>query len=104
MYNNPDLSNQLLNTFRSYIGEDYVVESSPVMGGEDFGKFGRTEEKIPICLYWLGTISKEKIELAEEGKLKLPSLHSPYFAPDAQTSIETGVITMTGAVLELLKK
>ena len=25
------------------------------MGAEDFAEFGRTKEKVPLCLFWLGT-------------------------------------------------
>ena len=32
----------------------------------------------------------------------LPSLHSPFFAPDAPQTIEAGVKAMTAAALELL--
>jgi amidohydrolase len=102
LYNDPKLSKQILEAFQRYIGEQNAMIVNPVMGGEDFGKFGRTEENVPICLYWLGTVSEEKIEEAQKGNINLPSLHSPFFAPEAGPSINTGVITMTSAVIELM--
>ena len=102
LYNDPRLSKQILEAFQRYIGQENAMIVNPVMGGEDFGKFGRTEENVPICLYWLGTVSEEKIEEAQKGNINLPSLHSPFFAPEAEPSINTGVITMTSAVIELM--
>jgi len=34
----------------------------------------------------------------------MPSLHSPFFKPDAAPAIETGVETMTAAALDLLSR
>lgn len=35
---------------------------------------------------------------------KLAALHSPVWAPDAPTTIQTGIEAMTSAVLELLPR
>lgn len=29
-----------------------------MMGAEDFSRYRMTEDKIPICLFWLGTTSE----------------------------------------------
>jgi len=34
----------------------------------------------------------------------LPGLHSPFWAPDAETTISTGIEAMTAAALHLLAK
>ena len=31
------------------------------MGGEDFGRYGREEPKVPIFMYRLGSVSPEKV-------------------------------------------
>ena len=47
--------------------------------------------------------SNPKMAISEEGKKKLPSLHSPFFAPEAKGAITTGVMAMTSAALEILQ-
>jgi len=81
-----------------------VVRKKPVMGGEDFSEYGRTEHKVPICIFMIGAVAPETIkESARTGK-SLPSLHSPLFAPVPEPTIRTGVTAMTAAVLELMGK
>ena len=92
-YNDPGLSETLATAIGSAIGEDNVVPTPAVMGGEDFAHYSRTEENIPSFIFWLGAVEPEKIA---SGDL-LPSLHSPRFAPDAATTLETGVKAMTAA-------
>ncbi len=103
LFNDPELTEKVASVFRQTLGDEQVIESSPVMGGEDFGRYGRTDDKVPICLFWLGTVEPEKVEAAAKGELSLPSLHSSKFAPDPVPSIQTGVQSMTAAVLSLLK-
>ena len=74
------------------------------MGGEDFSYYGRTEEKIPIFIFWLGAIDADRMAEAKRTGEGLPSLHSPLFWPAQHPTIETGVKAMTAAVLELLKE
>ena len=74
------------------------------MGGEDFGLFGRTEHKIPICMFALGVVEPQRVEKSRRLGLPLPSLHSNAFAPVPEPSIKTGVTAMTAAVLELAGK
>jgi len=103
-YNNPELTLRLASVFKSWLGADKVVRKKPVMGGEDFAEYGRTEHKIPICIFMVGAVSPEVVaESARTGK-SLPSLHSPLFAPVPEPTIKTGVTAMTAAVLELMKK
>ena len=46
----------------------------------------------------------DKYARAMESGAALPSLHSPFFAPDPQPTITTGVEVMTTSALELLGK
>jgi hippurate hydrolase len=87
------------------LGKENVASHAPVMGGEDFGFFGRTTEKIPICIFWLGAVNRDRyLEAQKEGSQPLPSLHSSLFAPDPEPTIKTGVMAMTAAALELIGK
>ena len=72
------------------------------MVGEDFGKYGRTPENIPICLMWLGSTNPELMkQLKAEGKKPYP-LHSPMLNPDYKNTIETGISVMAGNVIGLM--
>jgi len=100
LLNDKSLTRKTVGLFRELLGEDKIHERPPVMGGEDFGRYGR--EGIPIFLYFLGTIAPERYAESkrEEGK-PLPSLHSDMFYPIPKPTIETGVLTMCMAVLNL---
>jgi hippurate hydrolase len=79
------------------------VKREPVMGGEDFSRYGREEPKVPIFMYRLGSVSAERIaESKKPGGKPLPSLHSSKFIPD-RSAIKIGVTTMSAAALDLLK-
>ena len=103
-YNNPELTAEAISAIKSAIGEDNVTEVTPVMGGEDFSQFGRTEENVPGLIFWLGAIAPETYEAAQNSGDALPSLHSPFFAPDAPPTIETGVKSMTAAAMALFNE
>ncbi|NNC38994.1 MAG: amidohydrolase [Hyphomonadaceae bacterium] len=102
LYNDPELAARMMPVIGKAIGEDNVKELKPVMGGEDFGQFGRVDPKIPSLLFWLGAVSPDDIAEAKKTGKTLPSLHSPFFAPDAKPTLETGVAAMTAAALDLL--
>jgi len=100
-YNHPDLARRLGGTFKQLFGEKKVITRKPVMGGEDFSEYGRTADKIPICLFWLGTIEPDRVAESERTGKPLPALHSSLYRPVPEPSIKTGVTAMSAAVLEL---
>ena len=103
-YNNPELARRLGGVFRQQFGEQQVVTRKPVMGGEDFSEYGRTPDKIPICIFWLGSVEPERVVESERTGKPLPALHSNLYRPVPEPSIKTGVMAMTAAVLELVGK
>jgi hippurate hydrolase len=102
VYNDAKLAKKTTAAFREVLGADKVHEIPPVMGGEDFGRYGR--EGIPIFFYFMGTMAPERVEAAERGGDPLPSLHSDLYFPVAEPSIRNGVLTMSVAVLNLMGK
>ena len=104
VFNNPDLVEKLRKSFEKSLGEENALKVSPVMGGEDFGMFGRVEPIIPTALFWLGAVNKNIYEKATRDDIALPSLHSDLFLPDAKPTIETGVKAMSNAALDLLNE
>ncbi|MCF6312855.1 MAG: amidohydrolase [Verrucomicrobiales bacterium] len=103
-YNDPELVEQLRLDLEKVLGADNVVSTDPVMAGEDFSEYGRTADKIPICLFWLGGVDAEAVKASRKSGKPLPSLHSPFFAPDPEPTIKTGVANLVSAVLSLAGK
>jgi hippurate hydrolase len=101
IYNDPDLAATADAAISAAIGAENVGQVPPVMGGEDFSQYGRTDAKIPSLLFWVGAVAPDKWEAAQDSALDLPSLHSPFFAPDYARTIETGVTSMTATALAL---
>ncbi len=103
-YNDPDLTRSSMAAISEVIGAENVRAVPPVMGGEDFSQYGRTGEKIPSLIFWVGAVDPDTHARAQTGALALPSLHSPFFAPDAETTIETGHRAMTAAALAAFRR
>jgi hippurate hydrolase len=100
LVNEKTLTRKTIALFRDVLGEDKIHERPPVMGGEDFSRY--SQGGIPIFLYFLGTIPPERYaESKKPGGPPLPSLHSDLFYPIPKPTIETGVLTMSMAVLNL---
>jgi hippurate hydrolase len=103
LVNNSELVKKTVPVLRQVLGEANVEERPPVMGGEDFSRYGRAG--VPVFMFWLGTIPPERMAESEKpGGKPLPSLHSDFFYPDPQPSIRTGVLAMSQAVLNLVGK
>jgi hippurate hydrolase len=104
MVNDPALTRRVAQVFRALFGESNVFHQDPVMGAENFGQLGRTPEKVPICMFWLGTASGDSLTESERSGKRLPSLHSSLYAPLPEPSIKTGIRAMTAAFLEITGK
>ncbi len=102
--NHDNLSSDIQNITTDLLGAENVIAVKPAMVGEDFGVYGTTEEKIPICLMWLGSTSPALMkELNAKGEKPYP-LHSPHLNPDYEQTIYTGIKVMTANVLGLMNK
>jgi len=103
-YNNPELAKRLVAVWKKSLGNDDVKIVDPTMGGDDFSEYSLPDHSIPAVYFHFGAVESAKIaEYKEKGK-ELPTLHSSKFAPVPGPTIRTGVIGMTAAVLELMKK
>jgi hippurate hydrolase len=103
LHNDPALIERLRAVFTALYGKDQVVDRKPTMGGEDFSRYGMTEDKIPVCMFWLGATPAETIREAAKSGEPTPGLHSPFFRPDIETVLPIGVTSMSAAVLDLMK-
>ena len=93
-----------MNSSKEMIGAENVVIAEPQMVGEDFARFGNTKEKIPTVLYWLGTVPDERMKKYEEGNYALPALHSPFYYPEIERSITTGIKVNTESMITIFSK
>ncbi len=104
LYNNPELTDRIVKVLQAKLDDGQVIPGEPVMGGEDFAQYGRVEPKIPSLFLWIGGVEAGKYAQATQSGETLPSLHSPFFAPDPKPTILTGVKVVTTSALELLGK
>ena len=103
-YNNPELTKRLIAVWKKSLGNENVEIVEPTMGGEDFSEYSLPDHSIPAVDFHVGAVDPEKIaQFKKEGK-ELPSLHSSKFAPVPEPTIRIGIVAMTAAVLELMKK
>lgn len=100
--NDADLTARLKQIFIKTLGQENVSEDEPSMGGEDFSRYGR--EGVPILMYRLGSVSQKRLDRFKQLGVPSPSLHSSQYYPDIEPTLTTGVMTMTAAALDLLKK
>ena len=103
-YNDELLIDIMTNVSNSIIGEENVVTVEPQMVGEDFARYGSTKENIPTAMYWLGTVPKERMDKYNSGEYALPALHSPFYYPEIDNTIRTGVKVSTESLIELFNK
>ncbi len=103
-YNNPELTKRLVAVWKKSLGNDNVKMVDATMGGEDFSEYSLPDHSIPAVDFHIGAVEPAKIaEYKQEGK-ELPTLHSSKFAPVPEPTIRVGIIGMTSAVLDLMKK
>jgi amidohydrolase len=103
-YNNPELTKRLVAVWKNALGNDNVEIVDPTMGGEDFSEYSLPDHSIPAVDFHIGAVEPAKIAEYKQAGKELPSLHSSKFAPVPEPTIRVGIIGMTSAVLELMKK
>ena len=103
-YNNPELTKRLVAVWRKSLGNENVEIVDPTMGGEDFSEYSLPDHSIPAVDFHFGAFDPAKIADYQQTGKELPSLHSSKFAPLPEPTIRTGIVAMTTAVLELMKK
>ncbi|GAA4643930.1 M20 family metallopeptidase [Pontixanthobacter gangjinensis] len=103
-YNSPEFTKEVMAGLSTRFGPDRVMQVPSVMGGEDFGQFIRADpENIKSLIFWVGGVPEGDFAKAEAGEMELPSLHSPYWAPDAEKVIATATEAMSSSAIGLLQ-
>jgi amidohydrolase len=103
-FNTEKISARALELFTANFGPQRVLKTPAVMGGEDFSRFWLADKSIESLIFWVGGTPKPVWDAAGGNQAKLPSLHSPFWAPDAEAVISTATEAMTLAALDVLKK
>jgi amidohydrolase len=102
--NDLKLTNAAAASFVSILGSENVIEVEPLTAGEDFARYGRTDEKVPIAMFWLGTVNQDKFKAHLDQGTALPGLHNPEFYPDFEPTYKTGVRAMVKATIDLFNQ
>jgi hippurate hydrolase len=103
-FNTDKISTRALELFTGHFGAARVMKTPAVMGGEDFSQFWLADKSIESLIFWVGGTPRPVWDAAKGDQAKLPSLHSPYWAPEAEAVISTATEAMTVAALDVLKK
>jgi amidohydrolase len=103
-FNTLELSDRLLKLFGNHFGAERVIETKPIMASEDFSRFWLADKSKQSVIFWVGGVPQAKWDAVKGDTLKLPPLHSPLWAPDADAVISTATEAMAVAALDVLKK
>jgi hippurate hydrolase len=103
-YNNPELTKRLVAVWKKSLGDENVEFVDPTMGGEDFSEYSLPDHSIPAVDFHIGAVDPAKIAEFKQAGKELPTLHSSKFAPVPEPTIRIGIIGMTAAVLDLMRK
>ncbi len=103
-YNNPEFTEQVMAGLKTRF-EGRVFETPSVMGGEDFSQFRRADpDNVQSLIFWVGGVRASEWAKSERGEIELPSLHSPFWAPDAPVVIATAAEALTATTLDLMAR
>ncbi len=103
-FNTPEFTEEMAAHLKTSFGSDRVVQMPPVMGGEDFSRFGREDKSIKSLIVWVGGVPQAEYDAAKKEGRTLPSLHSPFWAPDAPAVISTATEALTAMTMRLMAK
>jgi amidohydrolase len=100
VYNDPALAQRLRTPLEAALGKENVITEEPITPSEDYAFF--VEQGVPSLYMSLGGADPQKFTEAKTAGTRLPSNHSPYFAPDADLAIHTGIKAEVAVLRNLL--
>jgi len=100
--NTAALTDATMARFRTHFGADRVRQVRPVMAGEDFSQYHLADRNIESLIFWVGGVPQARWDAVNGDTSRLPSLHSPFFAPEAEAVISTATEAMVVAALGVL--
>ncbi len=93
-YNDPKLSSHVKDVLIQKLGSNSVIDTAPIMGGEDFGELGIAVNS-PSLIFWVGERNEKDPKTSN---------HSPRFLPDYKGTSPLAIEAMSFALLDLHKK
>jgi hippurate hydrolase len=102
--NEPEATARVNAAFAAEFGADKVLEPGALSGSEDVGNLA-TAAGVPLVYWMLGGADPAIVNAAIAAgtfEADIPSNHSPFFAPLAQPTIDTGVRAVVVAAREWL--
>ena len=104
-FNPPAFSQRVLADMKRQFGDTGAVQTPPVMAGEDFGEFWRADpDRMGATIFWVGGRPASELEAAKREGRALPSLHSPFWAPEADKVIAAGAEALASEAMRLMPK
>lgn len=100
VYNDPALAHQLRAPLEAALGKENVVTAEPITPSEDFSYY--VKEGIPGFYFSLGGADPGKFAEAKAAGTDLPSNHSPFFVPDVDPALHTGIAAELAVLRNLL--
>ncbi len=100
VYNDPALAERLRAPLEAALGKENVITEGPITPSEDYAFF--VEQGIPSLYMSLGGADPQKYAESKNGGAMLPSNHSPYFAPDVDPALRTGIKAEVAVLRNLL--
>lgn len=96
--NDAAATQRVAQAFQQQFGEKALLAPSPASASEDFSIFGRTWG-VPYVFWFVGSTDPAVYAKAQQEKAvnKIPSNHSPKFAPQLHPTLETGLQAMLTA-------
>ena len=102
--NSPEIVRKAVTSMKNILGDQSIIQVEPATVAEDFGKYGLTNEHIPIAMFWLGGVNNDLYSQHIEKGTFLPPLHNASFVPDFVPAFRTGVTAMSRTIIDMLGK
>lgn len=100
VYNDPALAERLRGPLEAALGKANVITTEPIMPSEDYSVF--IEQGVPSLYFSLGGANPQKFAETQAGGAALPSNHSPFFIPDVEPALRTGITAEVALLRALL--
>jgi amidohydrolase len=102
VYNDPKTTDRIAERLKQVMGEPNVIQGHPMMASDDFAEY--RSAGVPSVMLELGAVNPAKFDEAKKANQPIPGPHSPYFAPDREPILKTGIQVEMAAILELMSK
>jgi hippurate hydrolase len=102
--NDLEATRRVAEAFHAEFGVNASLAANPASASEDFSIFGRTW-KVPYVFWFVGGTDPQVYAraISEKAMNRIPSNHSPMFAPVIHPTMETGLRAMLAAAAAWLR-